>query len=119
MAAPSPASTAGWVSPSVPPRIRASAVVPGRFPTADRVREVLRASLANGGRFAELYVEERSSLSTRLDDGKVEELTSGLDRGAGIRVVHGETAAYAYSNRLDRDSLLAVAGAASAAVRGS
>jgi TldD protein len=85
----------------------------------DLVREVLRASLANGGRFAELYVEERSSLSTRLDDGKVEELTSGLDRGAGIRVVHGETAAYAYSNRLDRGSLLAVAGAASASVRGN
>src|SRR5439155_13606346 len=82
----------------------------------DLVREVLRASLANGGRFAELFVEERTSLSTRLDDGKVEELTSGLDRGAGIRVVHGETAAYAYSNRLDRDSLVAVAEAARASV---
>ncbi len=85
----------------------------------DLVREVLRAGLANGGRFAELFVEERSSLSARLDDGKVEELTSGLDRGAGIRVVHGETAAYAYSNRLDRDSLLAVAAAAAASARGS
>src|SRR5438046_608004 len=83
----------------------------------DLVKEVLTASLATGGRFAELFVEERTSLSTRLDDGKVEELTSGLDRGAGIRVVHGETAAYAYSNRLDRDSLLGVAAAAAASAR--
>ncbi|MDP9341799.1 MAG: TldD/PmbA family protein [Actinomycetota bacterium] len=82
------------------------------------VQEVLAAALAHGGRFAELFVEERSSLSIRLDDGKVEELTSGLDRGAGIRVVHGETAAYAYSNRLDRGSLLEVAAAAAASVRG-
>jgi TldD protein len=82
------------------------------------VQEILAASLARGGRFAELFAEERSSLTARLDDGKVEELTSGLDRGAGIRVVHGETAAYAYSNRLDRGSLLEVASAAAAPVRG-
>jgi len=81
------------------------------------VQEVLEAALARGGRFAELFVEERTSLSSRLDDGKVEELTSGLDRGAGVRVVHGETAAYAYSNRLDRASLLSVAAAAAASVR--
>lgn len=82
------------------------------------VEEVLRTALARGGRFGELFAEERVSVSARLDDGKVEELTSGLDRGAGIRVVHGESTAYAFSNRLDREALLEVAEAARAAVRG-
>ena len=78
--------------------------------------EVLRAARARGGSFAELFVEERSSLTVRLDDGKIEELTSGLDRGAGVRVGHGDLVGYAYSNRLDRDALLEAASAAAAAV---
>ena len=56
-------------------------------------------------------------MSIRLDDGKVEELTTGLDRGAGVRVGHGTSYGYAYSNRLDRDSLLEAASAAAASVR--
>jgi len=79
--------------------------------------EVLRAARARGGSFAELFVEERSSVSIRLDDGKIEELTSGLDRGAGVRVGHGTSYGYAFSNRLDREALLEAAAAAAASVR--
>ena len=78
--------------------------------------QVLRAARARGGSFAELFVEERSSLSIRLDDGKIEELTSGLDRGAGVRVGHGTSFGYASSNRMDRDALSEAAPAAAAAV---
>ena len=42
--------------------------------------DVLRAARSRGGAFAELYVEERSSVAIRLDDGKVEELT-GMVKG--------------------------------------
>jgi TldD protein len=80
------------------------------------VEEVLRAARRRGGSFSEVFVEERSSTSIRLDDGKVEELTTGLDRGAGVRVVRGASYGYAYSNRLDREALLEAAGAASAAL---
>jgi TldD protein len=79
-------------------------------------QEVLRVARARGGSFAELFVEERSSVSIQLDDGKIEELTSGLDRGAGVRVGHGASYGYAFSNRLDRDALLLAASAAAAAV---
>jgi TldD protein len=82
------------------------------------VRDVLTAALASGGRFAEVYAEERRSTSLRLDDHRVEELSTGIDRGAGVRVVAGQTTAYAHSNRLDRDALLEAARAASAAVTG-
>ncbi len=61
-------------------------------------------------------MEERSNTSVRLDDGKVEELTTGLDRGAGVRVARGTSYGYAFSNRLDRDALLQAAEAASAAL---
>lgn len=84
----------------------------------DLVADVLRAARRRGGAFAEVYVEERSSTSVRLDDGKVEELTTGVDRGAGVRVAVGTTYGYAFSNRLDRDSLLQAAEAASAALEG-
>lgn len=82
------------------------------------VREVLSTALSSGGRFAEVYAEERRSTSVRLDDRRIEEVTTGLDRGAGIRVIAGETTAYAHSNRLDRESLLEAARAAAAAARG-
>ncbi len=84
----------------------------------DLVSEVLIAAGRHGGDFAEVFVEERSSTSVRLDDGRVEELTTGLDRGAGVRVCQGTTYGYAYSNRLDRGSLLEAAAAASAALAG-
>jgi TldD protein len=81
------------------------------------VQEVLSVARRRGGSFAEVFVEEKTSTSIRLDDGKVEELTTGLDRGAGVRVCLGTSYGYAYSNRLDRQALLAAAEAASAALR--
>jgi len=82
----------------------------------DLAADVLRAARARGGDFAELFVEERVGISVRLDDGKIEEVTTGQDRGAGVRVGHGISYGYAYSNRLDRDALLVAAEAAAASV---
>jgi TldD protein len=84
----------------------------------DLVADVLATARRRGGDFAEVFVEERTSTAIRLDDGKVEELTTGADRGAGVRVVTGTSYGYAFSNRLDRDSLREAAEAASAALRG-
>jgi TldD protein len=83
------------------------------------IRDVLRTALRSGGRFAEVFAEERTSTSIRLDDRRIEELTEGRDRGAGIRVIAGDTTAYAFSNRLDRAALLGAAETAAAAVQGS
>jgi TldD protein len=83
----------------------------------DLVSEVLRTALATGGDLAEIFAEVRRSTSIRLDDRKIEEVVSGSDRGAGIRVVHGNAQAYAYSNRLDPRALREAAEAAASAVR--
>jgi TldD protein len=83
----------------------------------DLAEDVLRTARRRGGAFAELFVEDTTSTTIRLDDGKVEELTTGHDRGAGVRVCQGTSFGYAYSNRLDREALLEAAEAASAALR--
>jgi TldD protein len=83
------------------------------------VKETLSAALATGGEFAELYAETRSSTSIRLEDRKVEDLTSGRDRGAGVRVVRGASTAYAYTNRLEPAALLEAARVAAAALNDS
>ncbi|HWH33596.1 MAG TPA: DNA gyrase modulator [Egibacteraceae bacterium] len=77
------------------------------------VRAVLRAALSTGGEFAEIYAEDRRARNLRLDDGRVEDVVSGVDRGAGVRVVAGRRTAYAYTNVLTRDALVEAAKAAS------
>jgi TldD protein len=61
----------------------------------------------------------RRSTGARLEDGRVEELTSGRDRGAGIRVIVGERVGFAHTADLSQRGLVAAAAAASAAARGS
>jgi TldD protein len=73
--------------------------------------------LRGGAEFAEVYAEDKRSSSAYLDDGKVEQVTSGRDRGAGIRVVSGETTGYAHTADLSETGLLAAAEAAAAAAR--
>jgi len=82
------------------------------------IQRVLGAALRTGGDFAEVFVEDKRSTSARLDDGRVEELSSGRDRGAGIRVVAGDTTGYAHTADLSEAGLRAAAEAAAAAARG-
>ena len=53
---------------------------------ADLLERSLEKALHKGGEFAEIFVEDRKGMSAVLDDGRVEELTSGRSRGACIRV---------------------------------
>jgi TldD protein len=81
------------------------------------VSNVLGTALRTGGDFAEVFAEDKRSSSAVLDDGKVEELTSGRDRGAGIRVVVGDTTGFAHTADLSEAGLTAAAEAAAAAAR--
>lgn len=84
---------------------------------ASLLRDALGSALRTGGEFAEVFVEERRSTSVLVDDGRVEELTSGHDRGAGIRVVVGETTGFAHTADLTPPGLSKAATAAAAAAR--
>ncbi|MCZ7528088.1 MAG: TldD/PmbA family protein [Acidimicrobiia bacterium] len=81
------------------------------------LERTLRAALRRGGDFAEVFAEDRSTSTARLDDGRVEEVVSGRSRGAGIRVVRGETTGYAHTADLSEAGLLGAAEAAAATAR--
>jgi TldD protein len=83
------------------------------------LERTLHAALREGGDFAEVFAEDRRVASARLDDGKVEELVSGRERGAGIRVVRGDTTGYAHTANLSETGLHEAAAAAAAAARGT
>ena len=74
--------------------------------------------MRTGADFAEIFAEDRRSASAVLDDGRVEEVVSGRDRGAGIRVVSGDTTGFAHTADLSASGLAAAADAAAAAARG-
>ncbi len=71
--------------------------------------EILATALENGGDMAEIFLEERHTTQARCEDSKLERVTSGTDRGAGLRVLLGDQTAYAYTNDVSRDGLLALA----------
>jgi TldD protein len=83
------------------------------------VKKVLAEALAQGGDMSEVFVEEKRSTGLRLEDRRVEDVASGADRGAGIRVIAGERASYAYTNVLTEDGLLEAARAARAGLDGA
>ena len=78
------------------------------------IRRVLSSAAGRGADLSEIFVERRRTSSFRLDDGRVEDVSSGGESGAGIRVLAGDRAAYAYTNVLTDRSLLEAAGRARA-----
>ena len=82
------------------------------------LERTLQTALRAGGDFAEVFAEDRRGSSGRFDDGRVEELTSGRSRGAGIRVVRGDTTGFAHTADLTETGLREAADAAAAAARG-
>lgn len=80
-------------------------------------QNVLDHALRRGGEMAEIFVEDRSTTGASLDDGRVEELSSGRDRGAGIRVIVGDTTGFAHTADLSENGLRAAAEAAAAVAR--
>ena len=82
---------------------------------SDVLERVLGAAMRTGGEFAEVFVEDKRSTMAGLDDGRIEQVTSGRDRGAGIRVVKGDTTGFAHTADLSEAGLRAAAEAAAAA----
>lgn len=80
------------------------------------VKDILDEALASGGDFAEVFVENSEGLNIRLGEGKVKEIEEGQVYGLGIRVFKDLFQAYAFTNVMERDSLLSAAKKAAQAV---
>ncbi|AEF95008.1 peptidase U62 modulator of DNA gyrase [Desulfotomaculum nigrificans CO-1-SRB] len=82
------------------------------------LKEVLAVALSNGGDFADIFVEHKQVTGIGMEAGRIERVNSGLDVGAGIRVLSGEATAYAYTNDISKEGLLEAARIASHAAKG-
>ncbi|MFZ5590219.1 MAG: TldD/PmbA family protein [Bacillota bacterium] len=82
------------------------------------LKEVLDLALAAGGDFADIFVENKAVTSISCEDGRIERVITGVECGAGVRVLSGDATSYAFTNDLSRDSLLEVARIASHAAQG-
>lgn len=85
----------------------------------DLLARLLKKALSNGGDFADIFVEKRSSSAVQLEDGVVEKVTSGTVAGVGIRLIFAGRTAYAYTNDFSESVLMDLAATVSkAAVEG-
>ena len=76
---------------------------------------LLKRSLAKGGDFAELYVEQKKGTSIICEAHKIEKFLITQESGIALRVVIGERSAYAYTN--DPSSLDELADTVASAVK--
>lgn len=77
--------------------------------------KTISIALSRGGDFAEIFGEERSSVTGFFEDEKIEEFSSGSAKGAGIRVITGNSTGFAHTSDLSEKGLADAAQAAAAA----
>ena len=91
---------------------------PGPLVDLDVVEATLRAALDTGGEWAEFFAEDRESAGAVFDEGRVEEMNSGRDRGVGIRVTTRNVTGYAHTADLSAQGLADAARTAAAVAAG-
>ena len=85
---------------------------------AELAHRIVARALDRGGDFAELFCEDRAGFSLSIDESRIERAQRGSDRGAGVRVVAGETTYFAHVDGLAEADLERAADAAAAALPG-
>ena len=78
--------------------------------------QILKTTLTNGGDFAEVFIEEKETISISCEENKIEVVSSGTDSGAGLRLISKGETFYASTSELTKESLLKIAKALSAGV---
>lgn len=68
--------------------------------TKEDAKQILEIALSGGGDFADLYVENKAVTSVVCEEDRIENITTGEDRGAGIRVIDGDRVIYIQTNDL-------------------
>jgi TldD protein len=85
----------------------------------DLLEATIRRALARGGDFAEVFVEDRTSLGLKLEDSRVEDASGGHEIGAAVRLTSAERTYYAYTDEVDEPNLAVAAGIVAGALRGA
>jgi TldD protein len=82
------------------------------------IERLIGVALAQGGDFAEIYVERARGNSIALEEEKIRTASYGVSLGVGIRVIKGTEVGYAYSDDLEPKALEEAARVASYIARG-
>src|SRR5678809_411845 len=82
----------------------------------ETVNRILQEALARGGDAADLFAEQRFRTSIVMDAGKVDSVSYGYPRGAGVRTVRRNQTGFAFSDEISFNSLLDAARVASSVV---
>jgi TldD protein len=83
---------------------------------ASDLEAVFKTALKKGGALAELFFEDTAATRIFFEDGKVDRITDGTDRGAGMRVLFDNRSVYGYTTELTQESLMKLAETLSEAV---
>jgi len=82
--------------------------------TPGQIEKTLNHAMARGGDFADLFAEHTLDNGLVMEEGILKSASHTLQRGVGIRVVHGEKTGYAYTEHMDPQQFLKIAGTAAA-----
>ncbi|MBU4195012.1 MAG: TldD/PmbA family protein, partial [Actinobacteria bacterium] len=85
----------------------------------DLAQEVARLALATGGVYSDVLCQRHTVMVVRLEDGKIDDISTGLEGGAGVRVIQGDLAAYAHTDIMDAEHLRLAARTVADALRHS
>lgn len=67
-------------------------------------REIAKKALGKG-EYADIFIQRRETVEVRFEDGKVDDVNTGLDFGAGIRAIRGNLMAYTHTDIVDEEHL--------------
>ncbi len=84
--------------------------------TLDRV---IAKALAQGGDFADVYLESRNSRQIIMEESRFRSGLYGISQGAGVRVISGDKTGYAYTEDITEENLMRAAEVASYVARNS
>ena len=79
--------------------------------------KILKEALKNGGEFADLYFEQTRSIAIVCEEDRIEKVISGLDLGAGLRVLLGGKTIYSFTNEITEEALIDLASKISRVVK--
>ncbi len=87
--------------------------------SSQSISSILEQALNNGGVFSELFFEKASATSVLLENGKLDQVNEGTDRGVGLRVISQGKTYYAYTTEVTEKALLRIAKEISEAIQTS
>ena len=80
--------------------------------TPELLKKVILTAMSKGGDYADLYFEHTINNYSNLEDGKVNQASSNIAYGVGIRVLKGDQTGYAFTEIITPEAMLKAAGTA-------